>query len=245
MIIISALLIALLLLSTAMYIIEVEKDTPTTQAQYVGSFDYSQSAKNTLISALANLTNGGSTDILANDLAEFKAVISNHSYQAMLQIDATPTNTAPYQNGFWLLRGTEGNGASSSAVNFAFSSTSTTGSSQVQYLVNVSSEVQMTGVFFDVQGKSKDVNLTVNMLNEGKPALAENFTVYFEYDGSLSQEDWVLVPSPTIINFGNGTYSFSFNVEQQNYNDPLLISLLCSDQRGIFVNAIITCTSVM
>jgi hypothetical protein len=227
-----------------MYIIETEKDTPTAKAQSSSFADYRSSATNTAISALANVTNGGSTGVLNADLAVLKSAISNHSYQAMLQIDAAPANTAPYQDGFWLSRGTDGVGVSSAVAEFAFSSNSASGSIQQAYTVNVTSEVQMSGVYFDVEGESKDVNLTVNVLNEGKPALAQNFTVYFEYDGSLNQEDWVLVPSPSTIDFGNGTYRFSFNVEQHNHNDPFLILLQCTDKRGILVSAIVTCSSV-
>ena len=227
-----------------MYIIETEKDTPTAKGQSNSFADYRSSATNTAISALANVTNGGSDSVLSADLASLKSAIRNHSYQAMLQIDAVPANIAPYQNGFWLSRGTNGVGVSSAVADFACSSSSASGSMQQAYTVNVTSEFQMSGIYFDVEGKSKDVNLTVNVLNEGKPALAQNFTVYFEYDGSLNQEDWVLVPSQSTIDFGNGTYRFSFNVEQHKHNDPVLILLQCTDQRGILVRAIVTCTKV-
>ncbi len=243
-IVISALLIALLILSTAIYIIETERDTPTIQAPSAFFVDYSESARNTLISALANASNGGNVNILVEDLAMFKAAVTNHSYQAMLQVDTTPANATPYQSGLWLVQGANGTGIASAAANFAFTSTSPVGSSQAQYLVNVSTQMHLNGVYFDVEGKSKDVNLTVNIKNDDKPALAKNFTVYFEYDGLLSAEEWVLVSSPNAVDFGNGTYRLSFNIVQHKHNDPVLILLQCTDQRGIFVQAIVECASV-
>ena len=94
MIIITALLVASLLLSTAIYIIETEKEVPTTGTDENNVLtEYEQSIKNTLISALANITNGGDPSVLTADLNELNAAITSHSYQAMLQMDYTPLNT--------------------------------------------------------------------------------------------------------------------------------------------------------
>ena len=64
-IIVSALLVALLLLSTALYVIEVGKQVPTVDAGESNVFlGYKQSTRSTLISALANATDGGNPNIL-------------------------------------------------------------------------------------------------------------------------------------------------------------------------------------
>ena len=102
-IIITALLVALLLLSTAIYVIETEKEVPTAGTGEDNVFPaYQQSIRNTLISALANVTNGGDTGVLTDDLNELNSAITSHSYQAILQMDYTPLNVAPYQNGIWI-----------------------------------------------------------------------------------------------------------------------------------------------
>jgi hypothetical protein len=90
-----------------------------------------------------------------------------------------------------------------------------------------------------LNGTLMQANLTVNLLNEGKPALAQNFTFYFEN----ATEGWVKVDSPSINDFGNGTYAVSFIAETYQPSDPLLVSMLCQDQRGIFVGANATCTN--
>jgi len=68
-IIITALLVALLLLSTSIYVIETEKEVPQAGTNENTVFPaYKQSTINTVISALANATNGGDSSVLTNDL---------------------------------------------------------------------------------------------------------------------------------------------------------------------------------
>ena len=236
--VITALLVALLLLSTAIYIIETEKEVPTIGTDENNAFPaYKQSTRNTLISALANVTNGGDAGVLTADLNELNSAITSHSYQAILQMDFTPQNTAPYQNGIWISWGTDGQGVSSAYVNFAFNSSGSSTTSNLEYAVNVTSAVNLSGNYLQLNDTFKQVNLTVNVLNEGKPALAQNFTFYFE-----NATDWIQVDSPSITNFGNGTYAVSFTAETDQPSGTLLVSMYCQDQRGITVGANVTCS---
>jgi len=238
-IIITALLVASLLLSTAIYVFETEKAVPTANTGEENLFPtYQQGTTNTLISALANVTNGGNANVLTKDLNELNAAITNDSYQAILQMNYTPLNEAPYQNGIWISWGTDGLGISSAYVSFVFDSSSFTTSSNLEYAVNVTTEVILTG---DLQLYSNftQVNLAVNVLNEGKPALAQNFTFYSEN----ATDGWVKVDSPNITDFGNGTYSVSFTTKMNQPNESLPVSVLCTDQRGITVEANATCTT--
>ena len=254
-IIITALLVTSLLLSTAIYVIETEKEVPTADPGENNVFPaYQQSIRNTLISALANIANGGKTSVLTDDLSELTAAITNDSYQAMLQMNYTPLNVAPYLNGIWKSWGadgvevssayvSDGEGVSSAYVSFVFDSSAPSTSSNLEYDVNVTTAAILSG-YLQLNSNPTQVNLTVNVLNEGKPALAQNFTFYFEgYSGSLLTENWVKVDSPIITDFGNGTYSVSFTTETDQLNDPLPVSMLCQDQRGITVGANVTCTT--
>jgi hypothetical protein len=64
-IIVTALLVSALLLSTAVSVIEVGKQVPTVDARTSDVFSaYKQSTTSTLISALANLTDGGNSNVL-------------------------------------------------------------------------------------------------------------------------------------------------------------------------------------
>ena len=118
-IIITALLVASLLLSTAICVFETEKAVPTVDTGENNVFPaYQQSTRNTLTSALANITNGGDSAVLTGDLNILNAAITNDSYQAMLQMNYTPLNAAPYQNGVWISWGADGQGVSSAFVSF-------------------------------------------------------------------------------------------------------------------------------
>ena len=239
-IVVTALLLALILLSTAIYVIETEKAVPKAGNGEGNSFsEYTQSVRNTLISALANVSGGGSTGVLTSDLNQFNSAVVSHSYQAMVQMDYEPLNAFPYQDGFWISCGADGNGVSSVYSNFAFNSSGFSGSSNLEYNVNITSELKLTGYTSQFNDTSKQANLIVNVLNEGKPALAQNFTIYFE-----NATNWMKEDTPSVNNFDNGTYSVSFNAEIGQLLDPLFVSVYCQDQRGITVGANVTCNSI-
>src|SRR5512139_3926856 len=92
MLIVSALLIALLLISTAIYVIDVGKKVPTVQDSCDPNFAaYQGSIRNALISALANVTNGGTNTLSAN-LESLKTLLLTHSYRALLTMNYTTLN---------------------------------------------------------------------------------------------------------------------------------------------------------
>ncbi len=242
--VVTALLVALLLLSTAIYVIDVEKKIPKVSGESDGFTGYEQAVRSAMISALVNVTNGGDTTVLDADLSELETVILSQSYQAMLTMDYSLQNTAPYTDGFWISSETSGVGVSSAYVAFAFAASSPSSTSNLEYNVNVTSEVHLSGTYSLLTGNTKQVNLTVNVINEAKPALAQNFTTYFDFDGSLSTVDWVEVNSPSLTDFGNGTYTMSFLCDTQNRNDQMLVSMLCHDKRGVLVSVNAACTLI-
>jgi len=238
-IIITALLVVTLLLSTAIYIIETEKEVPVVGTNQISLFTgYEQSTRSTLISALANVTNGGNANVLNSDLNELSTAITSHSYQIMLQMGSAPLNTAPYQEGVWISWGLNGQGTSSAYVEFTFSSTASSTTSNLKYAVNVTSELNLKG-YYTQNETLKQTNLTVNLLNEGKPALAQSYIFSFE-----NSTDWVNVEAPNVVDFGNGTCLVSFNAATGQLGDPLPVSVICQDQRGITVRANITCNLI-
>ncbi len=243
--IVSALLVALLLLSTAIYVIEVGKNVPEAQEVEGHSFaSYKASFRSALVSALANVSNSGNPAVLSTDLSALKAAILAHSYKTMLTVEYSVQDSSPYTDGFWVSWGTNGKGVASVYSSFDLISSSLSGSSELQFTVNVTSAVNYTGTSLRLTGNTKQVNLTVNVQNEGVAALAQNFTVYLDYDGSSSTVDWTQVTTPNVVNFGNGTYAVSFTGDTAQRNNPVLVSLLCHDKRGILVGANATCTSI-
>ena len=240
--IVSALLIALLLLSTAIYVLDVGKTVPTVEEVEGTRFaSYRESIRNAVVSALANRTNG-ETNLLPTNLESLKTVIFDHSYQTMLTMDYTVLNTSPYSDGIWISWGTNGQGVSSAYSSFALGSSGPSGTSNIESTVNITSSVSYTGTYVRLTGNTKQVNLIINIRDEVKPALAQNFTFYGDYDGSLSTVDWVSVNSMVNVNYYNGTYVVSFNFDTAQMTDDVYVSTLCHDQRGIFMVANATCT---
>jgi hypothetical protein len=243
--IIASLIITMLLLSTALYVAENEKASPVYEPRADTVFPlYRVSTMHTIVSTLANISNGGNTEILVTDLNQFKSAVAAHSYDAIFKMEFTPLNVAPYQDGAWIAWGSSGMGVSSAYVNFVLNSSGTSATHYSEYAVNMTSELNISGYYALLTGSLKQVNVTCTLSNEGKPALAQNFTIYYEQDGSLSPEEWVQVASPSIVDYGNGTYRMSFTAETEDQSDPLLVSVHCHDLRGIFIKANVTCTQV-
>lgn len=243
--IIAALIITMLLLSTALYVAETEKEVPAYDSATDADFSaYKLGVTHTVISALANISNGGETGILITDLNQFQSVVESHSYNAIIKMEFAPLNAAPYQDGVWMNWGAEGRGVSGAYVNVYLNSTGTSATYHSEYAVNLTSELKVSGFYTLLTGSLKQVNLTCSLFNEGKPALAQNFTVFYEQDGSLSTEEWIQVASPSVADYGNGTYAMFFTAETTNPDDSMLVSVYCHDLRGILVRANATCTQV-
>src|SRR3989304_7362015 len=72
--VITSLILLLLLFSTALYVAETEKNTPISYAEEDISFvAYRLGTVHSVISALANISNGGSVEVLAEDLNRFES----------------------------------------------------------------------------------------------------------------------------------------------------------------------------
>jgi hypothetical protein len=243
--IIAALIITMLLLSTALYVAENEKAVPVYESGAETVFpSYRLGTMHTIVSALANISNGGNAEILVADLNQFESAVAAHSYNAIFKMEFTPLNVTPYQDGVWIAWGSSGMGVSSAYVNFVLNSSGTSANYYSEYAVNRTSELNISGYYALLTGSLKQVNVTCTVSNEGEPALAQNFTIYYEQDGSLSPEEWIQIASPSIVDYGNGTYRMSFTAETSHRNDPMLISVHCHDLRGILIKANVTCTQV-
>ena len=114
----------------------------------------------------------------------------------------------------------------------------------MEFDVNITTTLIIEGVYTKLGGTLKDVNVTCNVLNEGEPALARNFTMYYEEDGDLAVQNWTRVDSPSTTDYGNGTYLISFTADTQGRNDPMLVSTHMDDLREIFVQTNTTGTEI-
>lgn len=241
--VVTSLIVVMLLLSTVIYVRETGMDTPV----YAGSSNLSfsavkQTTLHTVISALANISNGGDSEVLMTNLNQLTSVLASHSYSAILDLKYTPLTNGVYQDGFWISWGTNGEGVTSAYLNFALNSSGVSKTYYSDYVVNLTSNIALTGYYSPLTGSDKQVNVTCTLYNENKPAMAQNFAIYYEYNGSLATEEWVPATLPTIVDYGNGAYFFSFTATTENPEDPLLVSVRVQDTRGIRVLANVTCT---
>jgi hypothetical protein len=240
--VITALLVTLLMLSAALYISDIEKNAPSNSAKANDIVQFCNlGLRHAVVSALANISKGGDAQVLVNDVQFYVGMLANHSYDGFVKLDFEGLGVLPYQEGILLSWGQDGEGVSSVFVDFALNYSGLSSTVFSEFSVNVTSAIHVDGHYANVNGSLKQANVTCNVSNEGEAALAQNFTVYYEHDGSLVTEEWLPASNINVISYGNGTYLLSFNAETLNADDSLLVSVYCWDSRSIFVRANVTC----
>lgn len=232
LLIVAALAIALLISSTMVYVYEISEDREASDVKSIGDLVLAlkQSTRNTMISSLANVSNGGQKAVLATNLNELSSGIMNtHGFGVCTLLFAT-FNDSSYDQGLWLSWNMTNVGVSSASANFTLNVDGTAAKIVADYKINVTTTLVVNGSYV-AEGTEKLVNLTCNIYNEYQPALAESKDVFYE-----SSESWVEVDqsSLTTIDFGNGTYFLSFAVP----SDTVQISIHVIDLRGILVQAV-------
>jgi hypothetical protein len=238
--IIASLVITMLLLSTAYYVFEVKRDVITDQTTDDSTFAAIKlSSVNTVISALANVSNGGDTSVLSTDLNLLAATLENYSYGGNSELTFTLTDMAPYQNGIWISWESNGTAISSACVSFLlnYSDPSTTYSSQ--YETNVTTILNIEAEYAG-NDTENSVNVTCTMFNENAPAPISDITMVYQNE---TAGPWFQVDPSNLqmTDYGNGTYLMSFSAYTQNI---LQVSAQAHDLRGIFVVANTTLTDI-
>lgn len=231
LLIVAALAIALLISSTMVYVYEISEETGASDVESIGAFVLAvkQSTRNTVISSLANVSNGGQKTVLATNLNELSGVIRNTHGYGVCNLVFTTLNDSSYDQGTWLSWNTTNVGVSSASANFTLNVDGAASKIVVDYRINATTTLVVNGSYV-VEGAEKLVNLTCNTYNEDQPALAENTTVFYESSGN-----WVQVAQSSLIttDFGNGTYSLSLSVP----SDTVQVSVHVVDSRGVLVQA--------
>lgn len=237
--IIAALVIVMMMLSTALYIADIQKSQLKVQAETSLNLPfYKQGLQHTMIGALVNISNGGDTNILQTNLNAFNQFVSDHSFGAFFTSTVTLRSTSPYQSGVWGSQNSSGTAVFSAYASFSVTSSGTKDTTQSTFDMNVTSMIQTQGSY--IQGHIKQAHLTCRVFNEGQPALAGNFSISYESDGNLDSESWVNVAAPTIADNGDGTYTISFEATTDQDEDPLIIWFSCQDQRGINLQTLVS-----
>lgn len=221
--IITALIITLMLISTVDYVLETENETISLQSTADPYFSVAEiCTRNTLISALAN---NDSTEALTTSLETLSSMLHNYSYDAEFDLS--------FSASAWTSWG-EDPGVSSAYGIFVVNVSESSANYSSTYETNVTTTLYINGTY-TVEGSDETVNVTCTVYDENGPTLANRIAILYQNqtDGS-----WLTVDQQNnnlaTVDFGNGTYDISFSAYSQG---PVNVSVQTNDLRDIFVMA--------
>jgi hypothetical protein len=237
---VSALVIALIMISTATYIYDLSGNVGDSEAYLLN--DYVRSimlgSKHTVTSALANITNGGGNETLTANLDAWSTAVGRQYTFGTLALNYTLRSTPPYTSGLYVNWGTDGKGISEAYADFVLNVNGRELKMQYPFYVNISTRLQIEGFLMQISPLTEQVTVVCRLFNEGQPVLAQNVTVFYKDSGV-----W-LVPSVadsySLLDYGNGTYRATFTLATSATS--LDVSAQVFDLRGIFVRANATLT---
>jgi hypothetical protein len=236
--IIVAFVIALLLLSSELYILDVGKYTSETNTNSIADFNLAirLGSLHVGIGSLANVSNGGQANYLALNLQKWSSFVEGQSQFGQSILAYSLEQAAPYVNGVRLFWGINGTGVSSVCANLMYALAGLEGNVSQSYLMNVTTTLSIVSTYKIIGANQTLVSVHINLLNEAQPAVARQITVFYGQLGNWQS------PSETdqysLVDYGNGTYfaSFTPNVFPSNTQ----VSVHALDARGVYVQANVT-----
>jgi hypothetical protein len=238
---IAAFIMASLLLSAQLYILEVGKISGDTDSEALNDFmlNVKLGSRHVVIGSLANISNGGTWSVLEQNLQEWTEFMDNQYLFGKNTAEFTLEETVPYSSGIWLSWGTNGYGVSSAYADFVHSLAGREANVDLSYSVNITTSLLITSENQGLNETARQVDVTMNILNEAYPALAEQITVYYRVSGAWLTPDFA--NGYRLQDYGNGTYVASFTAIA-----PLIdeVSVHVIDCRGVCVQANATSTEI-
>jgi len=239
---IAAFIMASLLLSAQLYILEVGKTTGELESDSLNDFLLAMKlgSRHVVIGSLANISNGGQSGNLAGNLRKWSSLISEQYQFGKSVLTYAVKETAPYSSGIWTSWSVNGTGISSAYANFTYKLSDREVNVDQSYFMNITTAVFIESSYQTVSGDTKQVNVTISLLNEEAPALAKQIAIYYRFLDSWQIPD--ATNNYNILDYGNGTYIASFvaNILSQNVE----VSVHIVDQREIYVQANATSTQI-
>jgi len=232
---IAAFIMASLLLSAQLYILEVGKISGEAESDSLNDFvlGIKLGSRHVVIGSLANISNGGQGSTLATNLQKWSSLVSGQYQFGKNILNYTLRETAPYSSGTWMCWGTSGLGISSACADFAYKLSDREANINQSYFMNITTTLLIESSHQTVSGNVKQVNVTLNLFNEAEPASARQITVYYKVLDAWQIPDET--NNYTILNYGNGTCLASFVASIPSQNVEVSAHLV--DQRGIYVQA--------
>jgi hypothetical protein len=239
LLIIAALAIAILISATTVYVYELGNETNSTDTESLSDFILAlkQSARNAMISSLANISKGGEKAVLAANLNELSRAIRSLRQFGICQLDYAVLNDSKYDSGVWFSWNASGFGVSSAYANFTLKVNGMGTNLTLGYNLNMTTSVTINGYCTQLSDNEVIVNLTCRVYSDEDNALAKNISLSYENLGS-----WIPINSSNnlfMIDYGNGTYAISFTINAPV--DSVHVSADIYDTHHIFVQADTTC----
>ena len=233
--IVAAFAISILLLSANVYI--YRNSRIDASPAYGTLIDYAQHIRlgsiHAVTASLVNVSNGGTSSNLGDNLDRWEAFTRGDYRFGTCDLNATPGSQVPYSDGIWLDWGTSGVGVSSAYADFTLDIGGRGAEVDWAFPVNRTTEMRVSGSYTVIVGDQKAVTVTMSMLNEGSPALAQSSTL--EYLDTGLWNDASLEGDYTAMDYGNGTYRFTFSAEVPG--NQINIRMRVNDMRGVFIEA--------
>jgi len=241
--ILSALAIALIILSVIVYVYQtsmsLNENSPNLLKIFVQNIKLE--SLNLVIGSLANISWGGNSEILRNNLDRWRSFVESHYYLGECSFSFKLCEEGHYSSGIRIFWGTDGFGVSSAKVDYSLNLTDETRKITTEYSINVTSSIRINATSKWALSLHQ-INVTINVSNEDSPALCKNLTVFYKDNiGEWQQAD--LLSSYVLEDYGNGTYIARFTVGPPRVeNREILVE--CFDQREIRVEASTRCRDI-
>ena len=233
--IVAAFAISILLLSANVYI--YRNSRIDASPAYGTLIDYAQHIRlgsiHAVTASLVNVSNGGASSNLGDNLDRWEAFTRGDYRFGICDLNATLGSQVPYSDGIWLDWGVSGVGVSSAYIDFTLNISGRGAEVDWAFPVNRTTEMRVSGSYAVIMGDQKDVAVTMSMLNEGSPALAQSYIL--EYLDAGLWNDASLEGDYTAMDYGNGTYRFTFSANIPGAQVDIRMQVI--DVRGVFVQA--------
>ena len=235
MLILAALTISVAILSTQAYIYQRSRARASSKYSVLSDYVLSieQGSRHVVVASLINISNGGATSNLRANFDRWEPFVSRDFRFGRCDLNATLASQPPYSDGVWLEWGADGKGVSSAFADFTFNLSGRGAEVDWNFNINVSTIVLVSGFWEPIHINEKRVTVIINLSNEGDPALASN--IILTYWRSNKWDDPSALPSYSMLDFGNGTYRYSF--VDTIPDTPIQVRAQLSDRREVFVQA--------
>jgi hypothetical protein len=233
--ILSALAIVILVISTVTYVYQLTyypfiEDSPASSHSFLSNIEVE--TQNLLTKMLAQISRSATNETLTSTLIQWSTFVSCNYYHGLCSLHWTLADTAPYAQGLFLFRGTEGFGISSARMTLLLNLTGETQINMRKQLT-VTTQLSVTYHVHNITENEQQIIVSAMLQNEQSPASANAISIY--YHNASGWHDSRLLSTYHLTDHHNGTYTAIFTLSTIDS-----LSMHCIDHRGIEVQANVT-----